>query len=103
LNKLFLAALLAAAPPLAAWAADPADPAVAVPRVEYRSVFEGVPAGVEEQTIDWKKANAEVGQFPRGHIDLLKWEEAQGGKAAAPAAPPASAPASAQPPRGHQH
>jgi hypothetical protein len=103
LNKPFLAALLAAAPALAAWAADPADPAAAVPRVEYRSVFQGVPAGVEEETLDWKKANAQVGQFPRGHVDLLKWEEAQGGKAVAPAAPPASAPAGAQPPRGHQH
>jgi hypothetical protein len=98
----FLAAVLAAAPPLLAAAADAADPSAIVPRIEYRSVFEGVTSGIDEETVDWKKANAEVGQFPRGHIDLLKWEAAQ--DAAAPAAPAsAPAPARREAPRGHQH
>lgn len=101
----FLAALLAA--PLPVLAADAADPAAPVPPPEYRSVFEGLPQGVEEESVDWKKANADVARFPRGHIDLLKWEEA-GGATAPAAAPPAAAaprPAPAAPPTrgGHQH
>jgi hypothetical protein len=51
------------------------DPNAAVPPVVYQSVFADTPKGVETQTIDWKKANAEVGQFRRGHVDILKWEE----------------------------
>ena len=34
----------------------------------------------------WREANAAVGQFPRGHADLLKWEQQQA-PAAAPAVP----------------
>lgn len=72
----WMAAALAVLAPaaLAADPADPADPAAPVPAPQYRSVFTG-PAGVEEETVDWKKANADVAQFPRGHIDLLRWEE----------------------------
>jgi hypothetical protein len=69
------------------------DPAAAVPPVVYQSVFVESPKGVETQSIDWKKANADVAQFPRGHVDILKWEEAQiKGKAQA-------APQSPQPPK----
>lgn len=58
--------------------AQPAtDPSVAVPAVAYRSVFTDTPHGVETESTDWKAANAQVGQFLRGHIDLLKWEAAQ--------------------------
>lgn len=100
MNSPWMAAALAVLAP-AALAADPADPAAPVPTPAYRSVFTG-PAGVEEDSVDWKKANADVGQFTRGHIDLLRWEERQGG-AAAPAQPAASAPARSQPPAaGHQ-
>jgi hypothetical protein len=63
-------------------AADPASP---VPAARYLSAFAGVATGVEPAADDWKKANAAVGQFPRGHADLLKWEQAQDGKPAAPA------------------
>jgi opacity protein-like surface antigen len=98
-----LAALLAA--PLMAAAADAADPATPVPAAGYRSVFDGIPQGVEEETVDWKKANAEVAQFPRGHIDLLKWEEANPGAAPRPQAAPTDglSPRPAPPARGHQH
>ena len=54
-----------------------AAPNAPVPAVRYRSVFDYIPAGVEAQTLDWKKANADVGQFPRGHVDVLKWEQSQ--------------------------
>ena len=70
------------------------NPAVFVPPVLYRSVFVDTPVGVETETLDWKRANADVGQFKRGHIDLLKWEEEQAvrrkampGGAAQPTAP----------------
>jgi hypothetical protein len=48
-----------------------------VPKVAYRSVFADLPQGVEESVLDWKAANAAVGQFRRGHADLLKWERDQ--------------------------
>lgn len=78
MKTLIAAAALAAIPSLLqAQAAPPAadDPAAGAPPPVYRSVFGAAPAGVEEGAVDWKKANAEVGQFPRGHIDLLQWEE----------------------------
>jgi len=62
-----------------------------VPPVLYRSAFAGVPAGVEQTSVDWKKANADVGQFKRGHADLLKWEQEQA-KAAQPASSSTPAP-----------
>ena len=36
-----------------------------------------------QQTADWKAANEAVGTFPRGHADILRWEQSR-----APAAPP---------------
>jgi len=64
-----------------------ADPATPVPAALYASAFAGLSTGVEPALDDWKKANAAVAQFPRGHADLLKWEQAQEAKPAAPAAP----------------
>lgn len=84
MRNLFLSAsaLLCAA----AGAQSPADPSAPVPTVAYRSVFANTLAVVETQTLDWKKANADVAQFPRGHIDVLKWEQAKA-KAVPPQAP----------------
>lgn len=53
------------------------NPALVVPPVEYRSVFSEVSRGVEAGSVDWKQANDQVGQFRRGHIDILKWEQQQ--------------------------
>lgn len=64
-----------------------ANPAASVPAASYQSVFANVPAGVETQSVDWKAANAEVGQFTRGHIDILKWEQSQTGRKADVRAP----------------
>lgn len=70
------AALAAGLPSMAAEPAV-ADPAAPVPPPTYRSVF-APPAGLPAaQPPDWKRANAEVAQFPRGHADLLRWEQAQ--------------------------
>ena len=107
MNLLTLAALAAATWPPMARAADAADPAAPVPRTEYRCAFAGTLRGIEEGSVEWKQANAEVGRFARGHVDLLKWEQAQGvqrGSATQPA-PAATAPASPPPaaPGGQQH
>lgn len=55
-----------------------------VPAVAYRSVFADLPQGVENTVLDWKAANAAVGQFRRGHADLLKWEQEQARQPARP-------------------
>ena len=56
------------------------SPAAVVPPVLYRSVFVDTPTGIEKEETDWKLSNAEVGRFKRGHIDILRWEEAQSAK-----------------------
>ena len=97
-----LAALTATATAAPADGPEAADPQTPVPRMAYRSVFQDTPAGVEPEALDWKKANAEVGRFPRGHIDLLKWEENQGGASPrAPAGAARTAPAAPAPAAPH--
>jgi hypothetical protein len=101
----FLPLLWAVAPP-SSWAQaagsvllDPtttlqaSQPGSPVPPVAYRSAFADLPQGLEQTPTDWKAANAAVGQFKRGHADLLKWEQDQARKNAAPAKP---APAAAE-------
>ncbi|MFZ2296428.1 MAG: hypothetical protein WAW46_15490 [Polaromonas sp.] len=57
--------------------AQAANPDTPVPATLHHSVFADLPTGVEQTSLDWKKANADVGQFKRGHADLLKWEQEQ--------------------------
>ena len=65
-----------AAPPMQAKAeARVTDPSAAVPAVAYRSVFKETSLGVEMETVDWRKANDDVGKFTRGHVDILKAED----------------------------
>jgi hypothetical protein len=71
-----------------AWAqqAEPAsNPSATVPPVGYRSVFKETSLGVEKDSVDWRKANNDVGRFTRGHLDILKEEERE---LAAPMAKP---------------
>lgn len=49
-----------------------------VPPVTYRSVFRETSLGVEQEKLDWRKANDDVGKFTRGHVDILKQEEMDG-------------------------
>lgn len=63
---------------IAAIAAIAADPGAPVPAVRYRSALEHSPRGVVQDSEDWRAANARVGQFARGHSDILKAEQAQG-------------------------
>ncbi len=70
-----------------------ADPAAPVPAPLYRSVF-AAPAGAgQAPAIDWRQANADVGQFRRGHADILQWEAAH--------TPPESGMPHAMPPAAH--
>lgn len=72
-----------------------ANPHVPVPAVAYQSVFANTPTGVETQSVDWKAANAEVGQFSRGHVDILKWEQGHASRSAEQPVPvPATVPTS---------
>jgi hypothetical protein len=61
------------------------DPKSAVPTVTYRSVFRETSLGIEQEKIDWRKANNDVGRFERGHVDILKSEDMDEKKAPAPA------------------
>ena len=69
-----------------------ADPDQAVPRSEYRSVFVNTPGGVESDRMDWRVANDQVARFKRGHVDILKQEEAEGASSGRSGANPVTAP-----------
>lgn len=87
-------------------AAEPAaDPAAPAPPIRYQSVLDPAPRGVEEGNVPWRAANAAVAEFPRGHIDLLKWEARQGEArpASAPPAPAAPAATPSAPAAGPAH
>ena len=59
-----------------AQAPNPDNPAAVVPALSYRSSIRA-PATLETPgSTPWRQANAEVAQFPRGHMDILKWEAA---------------------------
>jgi hypothetical protein len=102
MKKLVIRLCAMACLPGLSWAQSAAaDAAAPVPALQYRSVFAGMPVGVEQETLDWRAANAEVGQFRNGHVDILKWEEnrlrAQPG--ATPSMPMQHAPAQPVPAR----
>lgn len=47
-------------------------------------------ASPNDAPLDWRQANDTVGRFQRGHVDILRWEEAQHQDPAQPPAPSAS-------------
>lgn len=57
----------------------PADPQTSVPVHAYRSIFMPTTPPVVEaaKPEDWPGLNATVGQFMRGHVDILRAEQAQ--------------------------
>ena len=105
MKPLFALALIAPALSLAQNAppalAAAADPAATAPVPVYRSALQGGPRGVVNDSADWKAANAEVGQFRRGHTDILKWEQSQGTAPAAKPQPAAPMPGRAMPMHRH--
>lgn len=69
-------------------AADPAHPAAAfqTPQAPGAATPAGPhPASERRAALAmWQQANARVAEFPRGHIDILRWEAAQQAGAVAP-------------------
>jgi hypothetical protein len=53
------------------------NPQSAVPPAVYRSSWDKLPRGIEDTRLDWRSSNDAVGQFKRGHIDLLRLEQPQ--------------------------
>lgn len=54
-----------------------ADAGASVSALRYHSALAYSPRGVVQDQDDWAAANARVGQFARGHADILKAEQAQ--------------------------
>ena len=92
------AAVAAALPPLAV-AAEASDPAAPATPPAYRSVLPA-PTDLAEDPVPWKQANQDVARFPRGHADVLRWEERQEREARTAPATPAARP---EDPHGHAH
>lgn len=104
-TPLWLAVMLTTAPVLTAaqtavphatapvlLAADPATPVpsvapLAAPPTAASGAIE-LPTDIERARAIWQRANERVAEFPRGHMDILRWEAQN---------PDASAPASGQP------
>ena len=77
-------------PPVLAQTPEPAPPAARSPAngnrvfdpdaptlaLQHRPLAAG--AAIVNQPGDWKAANAAVGEFPRSHGDVLRWEKSQG-------------------------
>lgn len=83
--------LLAGAQSVPQQAAAAVSPGVPVPPVPYAPMAPVGASALVSEREDWKAANATVGQYPRGHLDVIKWEKAQ--EAAPPASPGAREPA----------
>ena len=93
LAALVAAGLVHAAPPVApadsTAVSDPADADAAAPALGHPRLDSSPPVDAAAQ--DWRLANDRVGQFRRGHLDLLEWEMANPEPAgSAPARPQAS-------------
>lgn len=61
-------------------AADPTQPTAALPLPlpsPQRLDTPESPADLDRARAVWREANQRVAEFPRGHIDLLRWEAAQ--------------------------
>lgn len=79
-------------------AADPASAGTSAPPLSLPATGGAAspaqPADIAAARAIWQRANQRVAEFPRGHIDLLRWEAGNPGPAAAPggaSAPPLDA------------
>lgn len=71
------APLLGATQTLQQQAATAANPETGAPPVRYQPMAPVGASALVVEREDWKAANATVGQYPRGHMDIIKWEKAQ--------------------------
>lgn len=70
-------------------AADPSTPSTAAPLAlpdPQRLDVPDLPADLERAREIWREANRRVAEFPRGHVDLLRWEATNAPASTAPAA-----------------
>jgi hypothetical protein len=92
-SALLLLLPLAGAPALAQSARSHlavADPAHPTQPLVYRSAFDGPPlATTDPAPGNWAALNARVGQFKRGHIDILRQEDQVASTRPAPDTAPA--------------
>jgi hypothetical protein len=58
---------------------------VALPPV---ALAQDAPTTIQEALERWRAANQSVAEFPRGHIDLLRWEQSQSAAGSPKATPP---------------
>ena len=75
-------------------AADAAQAAAVAPRPALPDATAAGPLPANERSAAlaiWQQANARVAEFPRGHIDILRWEAAQGSTTSPATAPPGAA------------
>ena len=102
IRTLVVLALLAPGAPVViaaqtpASAPDPADPAAAVPGIQYESAFAGYQPFREEKLQDWRALNDEVGRAG-GHIGIFGGAGGHAGHGAAKSAPAPGKPAAAAP------
>lgn len=68
---------LGSSQPLPQQAAAAAKADAPVPAIVYRPLEPAGASALVQELQDWKAANAAVGQYPRGHRDIVKWEKAQ--------------------------
>lgn len=68
----------------AAAAANPDAPAAAL---SYQALPALGASALVRELDDWRQANATVGQFPRGHADIVKWERTRPEAAEPPRSP----------------
>ncbi len=80
-----------------------ADPRQTVPELAYRSAFAASAAEVSLGSTDWREANVRVGQYKRGHVDILKQELAEPVLPATPATPATPAASKPAPSGLHPH
>jgi len=83
--------LLGAAQTVPQQAAAAANPDAGTSPVPYQPMAPVGAGALIVELDDWKAANATVGQYRRGHMDIIKWEKAQPPTPAA-ATPPQEAP-----------
>ncbi len=95
--KHFLALLALSAPLLGAaqtvqqQAAAAANPQTSVAPVRYQAMPPVGASALPVEPGDWRASNATVGQYRRGHSDIVRWEKAQP-PTPATAMPPQEAP-----------
>ena len=65
-----------------AWTAGALDPAAPSLPLRHPPLPPG--GAIATELVIWREANTAVAEFPRGHVDILRWEAEKAGKAASP-------------------